>query len=79
MISSAGRPLHVIGILIMILGTIGGFILGWAIPLEIDYIEYYNWSIFLPSAIGSVLSGTLFNGLAEVILLLEDIRSYSRK
>lgn len=58
------KALRNAGWLIIIAGILGSFILGAG----------SNWALVLSGSVGSGLSGLLFLGMSEIVLLLEEIK-----
>lgn len=74
--NTVARAVRITGWCIIIGGIIGAFVLGYALP-AVTYGYYggaaksYNWGLTLGVIIGSVISGMLFQAVAEIIRLLQ--------
>lgn len=74
--NTVAKAVRITGWCIIVGGTIGAFILGYALP-AISYSYYggadqsYNWGLTLGVIIGSIISGVLFQAIAEIIRLLQ--------
>ncbi len=70
------KAVRMTGWCIIVVGIIGAFILGYALP-AVTYSthgrldESYNWGLTLGVIVGSVVGGVLFQAIAEIIRLLQ--------
>ena len=77
--NGVAKALHVIGILVIIIGIIGAFMLGAQGSLsDRRYVEFY-WPVFIAGSVISVISGMILYGFGEIIMLLDDCRGYLKK
>lgn len=69
--NTVGGILKAIGILILIIGTIGSIVIagGGGYRYEFSFVRF-----ILPE-IGTIVSGMMFLGFAEIIQLLQDIKN----
>ena len=86
--NSTATALHVIGILTIILGIIGSFIIGAIFPSTTydysawggyDIDEAYNWSLVIEGILTSCVTGICFIGFGEIIKLLQIIANRQNK
>lgn len=76
--NKVAKYIKIIGILIIVLGVIGSFVLGDIYAVVETYgttftftEETYNWPVTLIGIFSSMVSGILFIGFSEVINLLQ--------
>ena len=74
--NTVAKAVRITGWCIIVGGIIAAFVLGYALPAvtygyygEID--KSYNWGLTLGVSVGSVISGVLFQAIAEIIRLLQ--------
>lgn len=68
--NTIGKALKIIGILILIVGTVGNFITSFH---DAHGIELFSFVGFVLPEAAILVSGTLFLGFSEIIVLLQDI------
>ena len=69
--NAIGGILKAIGILILIIGTIGSIVIAGG-----DGYRYeFSFARFILPEIGTIVSGMMFLGFAEIIQLLQDIKN----
>lgn len=69
--NTVGGILKAIGILILIIGTIGSIV----IASTGSYRHEFSFTGFILPEIGTIVSGMMILGFAEIIQLLEDIKN----
>lgn len=67
--NNIGRVLKAIGIIIMVVGTIGGLIIACGNK------NGFPFASFITMVIASIVSGMMFLGFSEIIRLLQDINN----
>lgn len=76
--NATAKALRTLGACIIVVGILGAFCAGLAFPAvsisrsgRMD--STYNWGLVVAVITGSILSGALFYGMAEIINLLQKI------
>lgn len=79
--NKTAKTLHTVGVLVIVFGIIGFFIMGGIFPsITYDYSYYsgydidetYNWALTIVSFVVCFISGICFIGLSEIIKLLQE-------
>lgn len=78
--NATAKALRTLGACIIVVGILGAFCAGLAFPAvsisrsgRMD--STYNWGLVVAVITGSILSGALFYGMAEIINLLQKIEN----
>jgi len=76
--NSIGITLKIVGRIIMVVGVLGGLILGVLLTMPASSVisnpNPLRWVYSIAIMISSFISGILFVGFGEIIILLNDIR-----
>lgn len=74
--NTVAKAMRVMGVCIIVIGIIGAFCGGYVFP-AVTYNQYgradtsYNWELVIILLVGTILSGTLFIAISEIIRLLQ--------